>query len=82
MMLRPATPLSVLFLVAFALLLLSTLSTPVIKAIPIASFDGYDFGVWGFCKGDTCSSVQIGYNTGMSHHFHTLILGLHHGQTC
>jgi hypothetical protein len=65
-MLRPATPLSVLFLAAFVLLLLSTLSTPVIKGIPIASFDGYNFGVWGFCKGSDCSNIQIGYDTGTS----------------
>jgi hypothetical protein len=66
MMLRPATPLSVLFFAAFALLLLSALSTPVIKAIPIASFDGTNFGVWGYCKGGDCSGVKIGYKTRMS----------------
>ncbi len=63
-MLRPATPLSILFLAAFILLLLSTLSTPVIKAIPLASFQGYSFGVFGYCKGTECSGIQIGYNTG------------------
>jgi hypothetical protein len=59
---RPATPLSVLFLVAFALLLLSSLSTPVIKAIPLASHKGYTFGVWGYCNGDDCSKIGIGYD--------------------
>jgi hypothetical protein len=30
----------------------------------LASFDGVDFGVFGFCNGDTCSNVEIGYSTG------------------
>lgn len=65
-MLRPATPLTVLLLAAFALLLLSVISTPVIKGIPLASFGGFDFGVFGYCKnGGDCSSIEIGYNTGM-----------------
>lgn len=64
MMLRPATPLSILFFVAFVLLLLSTLSTPVIKAIPLASYKGVDFGVWGYCGASNCSKIEIGYNTG------------------
>ncbi|KAK4609476.1 pH-response regulator protein palI/prr-5 [Fulvia fulva] len=63
-MLRPATPLSIIFLVAFVLLLLSTLSTPVIKGIPLGSFQGYNFGVLGYCKGDTCEGPRIGYSTG------------------
>ncbi|KAK2075156.1 hypothetical protein P8C59_009305 [Phyllachora maydis] len=62
-MLRPATPLSALFLTAFALLLLSVLSTPIIKAIPLGSFGDFNFGVFGFCKGDTCSPMEIGYDT-------------------
>ncbi|KAF4626691.1 hypothetical protein G7Y89_g11466 [Cudoniella acicularis] len=62
-MLRPATPLTILLLAAFALLLISVLSTPIIKQIPLASFSGVDFGVFGFCKGSTCSGVEIGYNT-------------------
>lgn len=65
MLLRPATPLSILFFAAFALLLLSTLSTPIIKAIPLAAFDGVNYGVFGYCQDDTCSSMGIGYTTGM-----------------
>jgi len=64
-MMRPATPLAILFFTAFALLLLSSLSTPVIKAIPIASHNGYKFGVWGFCEGDKCSKIGIGYDMSM-----------------
>ncbi|KAG0650508.1 pH-response regulator 5 [Hyphodiscus hymeniophilus] len=65
MMLRPATPLTILLFAAFVLLLISVLSTPVIKQIPLATFDGVDFGVFGFCKtGSTCSSFGIGYNFG------------------
>lgn len=69
MLLRPATPLSILFLAAFALLLLSTISTPIIKAIPLAEFDGVTYGVFGYCEGDSCSSMGIGYTTGMSASF-------------
>jgi hypothetical protein len=63
-MLRPATPLTVLLFAAFVLLLISVLSTPIIKQIPLASFDGADFGVFGFCQKNKCSSIKIGYNTG------------------
>ncbi|KAF2397539.1 pali-domain-containing protein [Trichodelitschia bisporula] len=62
-MLRPATPLSVILFVAFVLLLLSTLSTPVIKSIPLGSHHGIQFGVWGFCNEDGCSHIEIGYET-------------------
>lgn len=63
-MLRPATPLSILLFIAFVLLLLSVISTPVVKGIPLATFDGIDFGVFGFCKGDSCTGPQVGYSTG------------------
>ncbi|KAK3710206.1 hypothetical protein LTR37_010427 [Vermiconidia calcicola] len=62
-MLRPATPLSVLFFLAFVLLLLSTLSTPIIGAIPLGSYQGYNFGVFGYCKGSECSPIAVGYST-------------------
>jgi hypothetical protein len=63
-MLRPATPLSVLFFAAFGLLLLSVLSTPIIKPIPLGTFKGVNFGVFGLCDADgTCSSIEIGYDT-------------------
>ncbi|KAI1343340.1 pali-domain-containing protein [Xylariaceae sp. FL0016] len=62
-MLRPATPLAILLFAAFALLLLSVLSTPIIKAIPLGTFQGINFGVFGFCDGDDCSSIEIGYDT-------------------
>ncbi|GAM87840.1 hypothetical protein ANO11243_058680 [Dothideomycetidae sp. 11243] len=61
-MLRPATPLSILFFVAFVLLLLSTLSTPIIRAIPLASFEGVNYGVFGACTATKCSKIQVGYN--------------------
>lgn len=55
---------SVLLFAAFALLLLSTLSTPIIKAIPLGSFKGANFGVFGVCKADgTCEGPEIGYDT-------------------
>ena len=64
-MLRPATPLSILFFVAFVLLLLSTLSTPIIKSIPLATYRGIHFGVLGYCEDGKCDGPMIGYNTGM-----------------
>ena len=65
-MLRPATPLSILFFVAFVLLLLSTLSAPIIKSIPLATYGGFNFGVLGYCEngGSSCEGPMIGYNTG------------------
>lgn len=62
-MLRPATPLSALLFVAFGLLLISVISTPIITAIPLGSFNNYDFGVFGYCNGDSCSKIEIGYDT-------------------
>ncbi|KAK8070847.1 hypothetical protein PG997_011050 [Apiospora hydei] len=61
-MLRPATPLTILLLAAFAMLTLSVLSTPIIKAIPLGTFKGTSFGVFGWCRGDTCSGIEIGYD--------------------
>ncbi|KAF4984212.1 hypothetical protein FZEAL_552 [Fusarium zealandicum] len=63
-MLRPATPLTVLLFVAFALLLLAVLSTPVIEAIPLSDFDGITYGVFGYCEnGKGCSGIGVGYDT-------------------
>ncbi len=69
-MLRPATPLSILLLAAFALLLLSVISTPIIKSIPLGTYEGYSFGVFGYCKGDVCSPFEIGYNTCKAANYH------------
>ena len=60
-MLRPATPLAVLLFVAFVFLLLSVLSTPIIKAVPLGSYNGSEYGVFGFCKGSDCSGIKVGY---------------------
>ena len=64
-MLRPATPLTVLLLASFILLLISVISTPIVKGIPIATFQGVNFGVFGYCKGSKCSGIKIGYDTGL-----------------
>lgn len=64
MMLRPATPLTILLLAAFVLLVISVISTPIVKSIPLASFRGVDYGVFGYCDGTTCSKIKIGYNFG------------------
>lgn len=66
-MLRPATPLTVLLAIAFILLLLSVLSTPIVKAIPLASFKNVDFGVFGYCKNGPdggCTGIKVGYTIG------------------
>ncbi|KLU91818.1 pH-response regulator protein palI/RIM9 [Magnaporthiopsis poae ATCC 64411] len=65
-MLRPATPLSVLLAAAFGLLVISVVSTPIIKAIPLGEYVGVTFGVFGWCKGSQCSPVEIGYDDGLS----------------
>src|SRR5687768_1734782 len=66
MVLRPATPLSIVLFIAFAFLLLSVLSTPIIEGINIATFGGVKFGVLGWCSKTTgCSKISIGYNMGM-----------------
>ncbi|KAF2205120.1 pali-domain-containing protein [Delitschia confertaspora ATCC 74209] len=62
-MLRPATPLSILFFAAFVLLLLSTLSTPIIKAIPLGTVRGINLGVFGYCNDKGCEGPKIGYDT-------------------
>jgi hypothetical protein len=61
MLLKPATPLTILLFVAFALLLLSCLSTPIIKGIPLATFKNVDYGVFGYCQGDQCTNIHVGY---------------------
>lgn len=58
-MLRPATPLTLLLLIAFVLLLLSVISTPIVDGIPLASYKGVDFGVFGCSK---CPGIQVGYS--------------------
>ncbi|KAJ5114834.1 hypothetical protein NUU61_000593 [Penicillium alfredii] len=63
MLLKPATPLTVLLLVAFALLLVSCLSTPIIKGIPLATYKDVDYGVFGYCKGSQCTNIHVGYTS-------------------
>lgn len=65
-MLRPATPLTVLLFAAFAMLLLAVLSTPIIKAIPLGTYKGVNFGVFGWCDSNQCSPIEIGYDTCMA----------------
>lgn len=61
-MLQPATILSVFIFAAFALILIATLSTPTIKAIPLGSVGDVSFGVFGYCKANDCSGFEIGYD--------------------
>ncbi|KAI1610544.1 SUR7/PalI family-domain-containing protein [Exophiala viscosa] len=62
-MLKPATPLTVLLFISFVLLLLSVISTPVVKGIPIATYKGVNFGVFGYCTTTGCSGIRVGYTT-------------------
>lgn len=63
MLLKPATPLTILLLIAFVLLLLSCLSTPIVKGIPLATYKDVDYGVFGYCKGSTCTNIHLGYTS-------------------
>src|SRR5271163_4972118 len=63
-MLKPATPLTILLFASFTLLVISVISTPIVKGIPIATFQGVNFGVFGYCTQTKCSGVKIGYTTG------------------
>ncbi|KAI9777391.1 MAG: regulator of ime2 [Geoglossum umbratile] len=62
-MLRPATPLSILLFIALVLLLISVLSVPIVKGVKLATYQGVDFGVFGYCKDSKCSKVMLGYST-------------------
>lgn len=66
MLLKPATPLTVCLLAAFVLLLISCLSTPIVKGIPLATYQNVDYGVFGYCQGDKCTNVHVGYSVGES----------------
>ncbi len=71
-MIRPATPGTLLTLVAAILLGLVTISTPIIKSIYFleATIGGRGsqngqvarFGTLGYCIGDTCSNSMLGYS--------------------
>ncbi|KAF3934889.1 hypothetical protein ABW19_dt0204802 [Dactylella cylindrospora] len=61
-MIRAATPLTILLFAAFALLLISVLSVPIIKQITLATYNDVSYGVFGYCIGDQCSPISIGYN--------------------
>ncbi|KAG5926059.1 hypothetical protein E4U42_003693 [Claviceps africana] len=63
-MLRPATPLSVLLFAAFVLLLLSVVSIPVTKFISLGENKNVKYGVFGYCDGDKCSKMGLGYPSG------------------
>lgn len=66
MLLKPATPLTVLLLIAFALLLLTCISTPIVKGIPLATFTDVDYGVFGYCQADKCTNIHVGYTSSES----------------
>ncbi|KAF3077729.1 regulator of ime2, partial [Orbilia oligospora] len=63
-MIRAATPLTILLFAAFALLLISVISVPIIKPITLATYGDVSYGVFGYCVGNQCSPIEIGYNPG------------------
>jgi hypothetical protein len=66
-MLRPATPLSVILVGAFGLLLIAVISTPIVTSIPLGEYKGVKFGVFGFCPSNgKCSPIGIGYDLSTS----------------
>ncbi|GAA5904903.1 hypothetical protein JCM5296_006139 [Sporobolomyces johnsonii] len=72
--LRPATPGTLVVIAATVLLILVSVSTPLLKSIYFlkasidASVDGTDvsgtvtLGAWGYCVGSTCSTPKLGYS--------------------
>lgn len=65
----PALPLIIVIFVAFALLVVSVISAPIVKDIPIGSVNGVHFGIFGSCKQSTCSQYSVGYQSGNEHTF-------------
>ncbi|KAG6038819.1 hypothetical protein E4U41_003625 [Claviceps citrina] len=61
---RLATPLSVLLFVAFILLLLSVISIPITKFVPLGQNKNAKYGVFGYCQDGKCSKIGIGYPSG------------------
>lgn len=60
---KPATALSAILAVAFALELLAVLSVPVTRSITLCTYQNIQFGVFGYCdtSTNTCSKIGIGY---------------------
>lgn len=50
--------------VALVFQIFATVSAPIVKTIAISEYNGYRFGVFGWCKNGTitCSSVKVGYS--------------------
>ncbi|KAJ5710961.1 hypothetical protein N7488_005117 [Penicillium malachiteum] len=63
MLLKPATPLTILLLITFILLLVTCISTPIVKGIPLATYKDVDYGVFGYCDGDKCTGIHVGYTS-------------------
>lgn len=63
MILKPNCLLTTLLLIAFALLLLSCLSTPIIKAVHLGKFSDVDYGVFGYCQLGRCTSINVKYTS-------------------
>ncbi|KID59369.1 Actin cortical patch SUR7/pH-response regulator PalI, partial [Metarhizium brunneum ARSEF 3297] len=63
-MILAGTYLSILLFAAFLLLLLSVLSTPITKFVALGSFHDVKYGVFGYCLGDKCTNIAVGYPRG------------------
>ncbi|KAJ5772264.1 hypothetical protein N7520_002793 [Penicillium odoratum] len=63
MLLKPATPLTILLFIAFALMLITCISTPIVKGIPLATYKNVDYGVFGYCDKNSCTGISVGYTS-------------------
>ncbi|XWX02066.1 hypothetical protein V2A60_010098 [Cordyceps javanica] len=70
-MLRPATPLTILFVAILGLLVVSIVSAPLASSIYLGKAGDTTYGVLGKCVGGRCSSASIGYDVSPpgSNHF-------------
>lgn len=60
---KSAALISVLLFLSFGFQMIAVVSVPVTTQITLANFNGYIYGVWGYCKADgtSCSGIHVGY---------------------
>lgn len=60
---KSALLLSILLFLSFGFQMIAVVSVPVTTQITLAKFNGYIYGIWGYCKADgtSCSGIHVGY---------------------
>lgn len=60
---KSALLLSILLFLSFGFQMVAVVSVPVTTQITLANFNGYIYGIWGYCKADgsNCSGIHVGY---------------------